>query len=108
RLVPIDGAGRARLAKAVPSVEFDTIAAHTYSGMGAVETVRVRALWIVRDSMAPSLAYGVLKALFNPANRDDLDVMPATRAIRIDNATRNLPASLHPGAARFFREIGKI
>jgi TRAP transporter TAXI family solute receptor len=108
RLVAIDGAGRARLAKAVPSVEFDTIAAHTYAGTGAIETVRVRTLWIVRDTLAPSLAYGVLRALYNPANRDDLDVMPATRAIRIDNAARNLPASLHPGASQFFRENGKI
>jgi hypothetical protein len=108
RLVPIDGAGRARLAKAVPGVEFDSIPAHTYGDTGAIETVQVRALWIVRDSLPASLAYGVLKALYNPANRDDLDAMPATRAVRIDSAARHLPAPLHPGAARFFRESGKI
>jgi TRAP transporter TAXI family solute receptor len=108
RLVPIDGAGRGRLATAVPSIEFDRIAARTYAGTGAIETVRVRALWIVRDAMPPSLAYGVLRALYNPANRDDLDVMPATRAIRMDDAARHLPAPLHPGAMRFFRENGKI
>jgi TRAP transporter TAXI family solute receptor len=108
RLVAIDGSGRSRLIKMVSTIQADSIPANTYPGTGATQTVRVRALWIVRDSVPSPLAYSILKALYNPENRDDLDTIPATRAIRLDNAARDLPAPLHPGAVRFFRESGRI
>jgi TRAP transporter TAXI family solute receptor len=108
RLVAIDGVGRSRLAKTVPTIQPSLIPANTYPHTGAIQTVRVRALWIVRDSIPPPLAYSILKALYNPENRGDLDSIPATRAIRVDDAARDLPAPLHPGALRFFRESGKI
>jgi TRAP transporter TAXI family solute receptor len=109
RLVPVDGKGRQRLMKAVPDIEPATIPANTYAGTGSVETVRVRAIWIVRDSTPNPLTYGILRALFAPANRNDLDsAMPATHAIRLEDAARNLPAPLHPGAMRFFRETGNF
>ena len=108
QLVPIDGSGRARLVKAVPTVQPGLISAGTYPRTGNLQSVRVRALWIVRDSVAPALAYDIVRALYSPQNRDDLDAIPAMRSIRIEDATRDLPAPLHPGAARFFRDSGKI
>ncbi len=109
RLVPIDGAGRDRLLKSDPALARDTIAAGTYRGVAAVETVRVRALWIVRDSTPAPLVYGIVKALFNTSNRAQLDAaMPSTRAIRIDDAVLAPPGLLHQGALRFYREVGKL
>jgi len=107
-LVPIDGAGRNRLIAADPDLVAGAIAAGLYPGTDAVQTVSVRAVWIVNDSVPADIVYGVTKALFNPANRDTLDGSHRSAAlIRLDSATAVLPAPLHPGAARFYREMGK-
>ena len=109
RLVPIDGVGRDRLVKAVPSLSRDVIPAGTYRGTPAVQTVSVRALWIVNAKVSEGLVYGLTRALFDPANRDALNGGVRSAAmIRLDSATQNLPAPLHPGAARFYREVGRL
>ncbi len=108
-LVPIDGAGRKRLLERQPALSADAIAAGTYAGQGAVQTVSVRALWIVNNTEPADLVYGVTKALFNPDNRALLDQShPEARLIRIDTAAQALPAPLHPGALRFYRETGAL
>jgi TRAP-type uncharacterized transport system substrate-binding protein len=33
---------------------------------------------------------------------------PSARGIELDSAAANPPAALHPGAARFYREKGKL
>ncbi len=107
-LVPVDGAGRARLIASQPGLSEGAIAAEDYPGTHRVtETVSVRAVWIVNDAASASVVYGVTRALFNPANRELLDdAHPSARFIRLDEATKNLPAPLHPGAIRFYRETG--
>ena len=107
-LVPIDGAGRKRLIASRPGLSEGTIAADDYPGShGATETVSVRAVWIVNDAVPAGVVYGVTRALFNPANRELLDsAHPSARFIRLESATKNLPAPLHQGAVRFYRETG--
>lgn len=109
RLVPIDGEGRDRLIQTVPQLSAATIAAGAYPGTGAVETVSTRAYWVTRDSAPDPLIYGMVRALFNPANREALTAShPSAREIGLDSAPVNPPAPLHPGAARFYREKGKL
>jgi TRAP transporter TAXI family solute receptor len=108
RLLSIDGPARARLLKAEPSLSATTLSTATYPGTGPVETVAVRAFWVVRDSVPDDLVYGIARSLFNPVNRGLLDAGPhAARLIGIDTAVQDLPAPVHPGALRFYREMGK-
>jgi len=109
RLVPIDGPGRDKLIKTVPSLSPDIIPAGSYRNTPAVQTVSLRALWIVNASQPDALIYGLAKALFDPGNRAALDEgLRASGLIRLDTAARNLPAPLHPGALRFYREAGRL
>ena len=107
RLVAIDGKGRDRLLKTVPSLSAAVIPAHSYSSSAATGTVSVRALWVVRDSEPDALVYAITRALFNPKNSDALTAShPSAREIGIATAALSPPAPLHPGAARFYSERG--
>jgi TRAP transporter TAXI family solute receptor len=107
-LLPIGGAERKRLIKANPSLAAETIAASVYPGAGAVDTVAVRAVLIVNDAVPEDVVYGVTRALFHPANRDALDSShPRGALIRLDTALAGLPAPLHPGAVRYYRDARK-
>jgi hypothetical protein len=109
RLVPLDGEGRDRLLATVPQLFAAVIPAGSYPGAPAVETVATRAWWFTRDSEPDPLIYGLTRALFNPANRAGLAAShPAGRDITLESAAHNPPAPLHPGAARFYRETGKL
>lgn len=108
-LVPLDGEGRDRLLQQMPQLSATAIPAGTYPDSGAVETVAVQAWWVTRDSETDPLIYGLTRALFNPANRALLTASsPAAHQINLDNAANNPPAPLHSGAARFYREMGKL
>ena len=109
RLAPIDGEGRDRLVKMVPQLAPAVIPAGAYPGSGAVQTVSTHAYWVTRDSEPDALIYGVTRALFNPANRPELEAShPSAHDIVLNGAAANPPAPLHKGAERFYREAGAL
>jgi TRAP transporter TAXI family solute receptor len=108
-LVPIDGPDRDRLIARASGLQRAQIGAGAYPGQGAVDTVSVRSLWIVNDDEPAGIVYSLTRALFAPDNRAILNAShPSAREIRLDTATQGLPAPLHPGAARFYREQGRL
>lgn len=108
-LVPIDGKGRARLLKQSRALQAGTIPAGLYPNTPKLETVGVRAILIVSDVVSAETVHDLTRALFNPANRSTLwGSHRSAQAIRLDTAAQGLPAPLHPGAARFYKEAGKL
>jgi uncharacterized protein len=107
-LVPIDGPGRERLLAQVPQL-LPSLLSGAYPGAPPVETVAARAYWITRDSAPDALIYGLTRALFNPANHAALVASHfSARDIGLETAAKDPPAPLHSGAARFYRETGKL
>jgi TRAP transporter TAXI family solute receptor len=108
-LIPISGEGRTRLLRAQPQLYTHTISEGTYTSTGSVETVAVDALWITDASQPESLVNGVVKSVFNPANRAALDAeRVGIHFMELSSAAKGLTAPLHPGAARFFIEAGVL
>ena len=107
RLVPIDGPGRDRLLKTVPSLSPATIAAGAYGG-NAVTADRFAPApcgWCAtasprRWSMASPAPCSI------PAITIALAAShPSAREIGLATAALSPPAPLHPGAARFYSEV---
>jgi TRAP transporter TAXI family solute receptor len=108
-LVPIDGDAAVRLTQDDAQLAVGRIPAGAYAGVGEVATLATRAVWIVNDRAPDALVYGLTRALFNPANHAALAAShPAAGEISAANAAQTPPAPLHSGAARYYREVGKL
>lgn len=107
-LVPIDGAGREILLAREPYLSAHTIAQGTYGSAPAVDTVMVDALWITDDSQPEALIYAMVKALFNPANRNVLDTNRVGAHFFDPAAAAWVKMPLHPGALRYYVESGLV
>jgi len=108
-LVPIAGAGRDRVLRQMKGLTAAGIPAGLYPGVGKTETVALRAVLVVRDTASNAVIYGVTQALFNPANRSILTGSHRSAGfIRIDDAPRDPPAPIHPGAAPFYAGLSSL
>jgi len=108
-LVPINGEGRDRLLASQRNLYAHTIPEGAYSGVGDVETVALDALWITDAAQPEALIYGLTKSLFNPANRAALDAeRVGVHFVELASAAKGFTAPLHPGAARYFMEMGVL
>lgn len=105
-LVPIDGPAAARIREDHPFFAEDTIPAGTYVGIGETRTLSVGAQWVVAAEADDELVYGITRALWHPTTRRLLDSGHARgRDIRLETALSGLAVPLHPGAARFYKEV---
>ncbi len=105
-VVPIDGELRDQVIKEYPFFAEYVLPANTYRGQTEdVEMISVKAMLCVDKSMDEEVAYKLVKAIF-----ENLDRVKASHAvgsqITLENALKGMPVDLHPGAARYFKEVG--
>lgn len=109
RLVPIKGEPVDRLIREHPFFTYDLIPFGVYPKQPTIETIGVGALWLVSARLDAELVYGITRALWAPFARRLLDSgHPKGREIRLENALESLTVPLHPGAERYYREIGAL
>lgn len=109
RLLPVAGEAAAAITARDPFLAAARIPERTYAGIGAVETLAVGALWLVSDKIGEDLVYGITRALWHPSTREILDQgPPPTREMQLSNALDGVEIPLHPGAARFYRQMGML
>ncbi|MFO1069655.1 MAG: TAXI family TRAP transporter solute-binding subunit [Geminicoccaceae bacterium] len=108
-LVPIAGPEAGTLVADHPFFARDVIPAGTYAGVGPVDTLSVRAQWLVSADLEADLVHAILAAFWNPAARTILDAgHPKGRQIVLGSALDGIAIPLHPGAERFYREAGMM
>jgi TRAP transporter TAXI family solute receptor len=91
-----------------PAYQPCTIPADTYSGQSKpVDTACVYNFLVTRVGLPADLVYKMTKGMF-----ENLDSMVAAHGaakdISRDRALKGMPVPLHPGAARYYREVGLL
>lgn len=107
RLVPFDEEARQRLIADYPFFHPATIPAGTYRGQDAdYQGLNVGSMILITaESTAEQTVYNLTKTLYE--NRAAVvERHPAGRAIQPGNVVRNTGTPFHPGAIRYYREIG--
>jgi uncharacterized protein len=108
RLVPIEGEIVDRLSHDFTSYHRAVISAGTYPGVD-VDTVSLGfyALWLVNADADADLVDAITRSLWNQGTGRLLAALdPIGKRIRLDQALNGLSVPLHPGAARYYREMG--
>jgi TRAP transporter TAXI family solute receptor len=91
-----------------PAYEVATIAANTYSGQkAAVPTVAIKNILVTHEGVPVDTVYAMTKSMFD--NLDGLVAAhTAAKGIVKKDAASGLPIPLHPGAEKYYREVGLL
>jgi len=108
-LLPIDGSEADTLVAFYPFFTRSTIPAGVYDGLGEVPTISIGAQLLVSADIDADTVYAITKALWNDSTHRLFEHgHEKAREIRIETALDGIAIPLHPGAERYYREIGKI
>jgi uncharacterized protein len=107
-IVPISGPKADALMKKYTFYAKDTLPTGVYKGVDKpVETIAVMAMMVARASLEKDVVYSVLKAIYS-----DLDQVKKAHAkfkvIEVKKAMMGMSIPLHPGAEKYFKEIGLV
>jgi len=83
-----------------------TIPAGTYKGVDRdVPTVGMAAIWACGKTLPDDLIYQMVKAIYSKDGLDYLrKIHAAGQSITLEDAAKNMPIPLHPGAIKFYKE----
>ena len=84
------------------------IPANTYAGQTAdVATAAIPNFLVTHSGVSDELAYQMAKTMY-----DNIDTLyaahNAAKVIKRENAIKGMPVPVHPGAARYYKEVGLI
>lgn len=84
------------------------IPAGTYDGQDAdVATVAINNILVSHEGVSEEVAYQMTKLMFDNLERLG-NAHSAAKDIKLDGAAKDLPIPLHPGAERFYKEVGAL
>ena len=99
---------RKKITEKYPFFTADVIPAGSYKGLDKdLETITVQCILVVSDQLSENTVYQMTKALF-----ENLDVLSTAHAkgkeISLEKALDGVTVPLHPGAEKYFKEVGLI
>jgi uncharacterized protein len=108
-LLPIDGTAADALRQGSSFFTPSNIPTGSYAGTANVKTLAVSAQWITHASADTALIYKLTRRLFSPdALLQIQQSHPNARSITPEMAVQGAGLPLHPGAERFYREVGVL
>jgi uncharacterized protein len=106
RLIPLSDEEIAAAQEEEPVFAPYTLRAGIYDGIEEdVQTVEIPNVFVVSEEMDEDLAYEVTRVIFERID-DLIAVHPAAEDISVEFTMDSTPIPLHPGAIRYFEEIG--
>jgi TRAP transporter TAXI family solute receptor len=85
-----------------------SIPAKTYDGQTeAVPTVAITNLLVSHEGVSDDVAYQMTKLMFDNLGKL-ATAHSAAMDIKLEGAAKNLPIPLHPGAERYYKEVGAL
>jgi TRAP transporter TAXI family solute receptor len=108
-LVPLGGPQAAALLKSSPWFATDHIAAGTYKDVPAVDTLAVGAQLVTSAKVSADTVYEITKAMYGEQAQKALQAGHAKgKFITRENAVKGIGIPFHPGAERFYKEVGLL
>jgi TRAP transporter TAXI family solute receptor len=108
-LLPLAGPQAEALLKSSPWFAVDNIAANTYKDVAAVQTLAVGAQLVTNAKVDAETVYQITKAMYSDATQKALAAGHAKgKFITKENAVKGVGIPFHPGAEKFYREVGLI
>ena len=107
-IVPVKGRNAKKLMKKYAFYAKDTVPTGAYKGIDKpVETVAVMAMMVARADLEDDIVYAIIKATY-----EDLAQVKKAHAkfkgIDVKNSQMGMSVPLHPGAKRYFKEVGVV
>jgi hypothetical protein len=91
-----------------PAYQAAAIPAGTYDGQDVdIATVAIQNILVSHEEVSEEVAYQMTKLMFDNLERLG-NAHSAAKDIKLESAAKNLPIPLHPGAERFYKEVGAL
>lgn len=108
-LVPLGGAQAQALLKSSPWFSVHHIDAGTYKDVPAVDTLAVSAQLVTSAKVSNETVYEITKAMYSDKAQKLLQAGHAKgKFITKENAVKGAGIPFHPGAEKFYREVGLL
>jgi len=108
-LVPISGPEADKLLSEQKFFSTDTVPDGTYKNVGETETISVAAQWVTSAKQPDELVYSIVKALYSDETQKALQAGHAKgKLITLENAITSAGIPFHPGAEKFYKEVGAL
>ena len=106
--LPVDMEHAIKITKSYPYLSAAVLKQGTYNGIkNDIPVLSLSCMLIIDEKMDKDLVYNMTKAIF-----DNIDILRETHSkgkmINLETALNGMPVPLHPGAAKFYREINMI
>ncbi|WP_026691475.1 TAXI family TRAP transporter solute-binding subunit [Alteribacter aurantiacus] len=107
KILPIEGEAMEYLEENYPFFSPETIPAGAYNNDEDIQTAAIMNVLLVSNDISEDAVYEMTKALFE--NLDSIQGSHnAAQDITLDTVDLGMPVPLHPGAERYFEEVGAL
>ncbi|AKL93891.1 TRAP transporter solute receptor, TAXI family [Clostridium aceticum] len=108
KIIPIEGEGMEYLKENYPFFTSNIIAAGTYDNEEDINTASIMNLMLVDKNLSEEVVYNITKGVFENLEIIHSSHSAAERHIDLESVMEGMVVPLHPGAEKYFKEVGVI